>query len=406
MERYYDWFDAGRFGMFIHWGLFSMGARYTWLKSIERMTDAEYDRYVRHFDPDLFNPEEWAALARRAGMRYVVFTAKHHEGYCLFDSKYTDYKYKEKDLLRGVIDAFRAEGLKIGVYYSLPDWHHPDYLHDKRHPQRDIPYEGNTEGYRTYLHDQVREILTNYGRIDLMWFDGSYPDTAHIWDMPALSAMARKLQPGILISRLPGYDDFATPEQTIPQQGLFNEDGTPKHWEGCQVLHGEWCYVRDKHWKTVPELVQMLVRHTSRGGNLLLNVGPTSRGRLDDHTVSLLRGLGDWMAWNSRAIHNSSGAPAEFPEPEGCRYTWNPEKKTLYCHFFCWPDRRIDLPNLAGKVDYAQFLHDGSEIRFTETLPGNIHGPQDPGEGALRLALPVSSPENCAMPVAELFLKD
>ena len=406
MERYYDWFDSGRFGMFIHWGLYSMGARYTWLKSHEKMTDAEYDRYVKHFNPDRFNPEVWASLAKRAGMRYVVFTAKHHEGYCMFDSKYTDYKYKERDLLRGVVDAFRAEGLKIGIYYSLPDWHHPGYPHDKRHPQRDIPYAGNEAEYREYLHNQVRELLTNYGRIDLMWFDGSYPETAHIWDMPALSEMARSLQKGILLSRLPGYDDFATPEQTIPQQGLFNEDGTPKHWEGCQVMHGEWGYIRDKHWKTVTELVQMLVRHTSRGGNLLLNVGPTSRGCLDEHTISLLNGLGDWMDWHGRAIHDCSGAPADFPEPEGCRYTWNASRKTLYCHFFSWPERRIDLPNLAGKVEYAQLLSDGSEILFKETLPGNVHGPRDPEPGSLRLVLPVSSPENCPVPVVELFLKD
>ena len=309
MERNYEWFDAGRFGMFIHWGLYCMGAKYTWIKSHDRMTNEQYEKYVKHFNPDRFNPEVWARLAKRAGMRYVVFTAKHHEGYCMFDSQYTDYKYKERDLLRGVIDAFRAEGLKIGVYYSLPDWHHPDYPHDARHPQRDIPYAGNAEGYRAYLHNQVREILTNYGRIDLMWFDGSYPDTAHIWDMPALSQMCRELQPGILISRLPGYDDFATPEQNIPQQGCFNEDGTPKHWEGCQVLHGEWGFIRDKRWKTGPELAQMLVRHASRGGNLLLNVGPTSRGCLDDHTISLLE------VWATGWIgtHGQSTTPPVLP---------------------------------------------------------------------------------------------
>ena len=402
----YEWFDAARFGMFIHWGVYSMAARYTWVKSHEKMTDEEYDRYVRHFDPDLFQPKVWASLARRAGMRYVVFTSKHHDGFCMFDSKYTDYKYKQKDLLGEVIEAFRAEGMRIGVYYSLPDWHHPGYPHDKRHPQRDIPSDGNAVLYREYLHNQVREILTNYGKIDLMWFDGSYPETAYIWDMPRLSAMVRELQEDILISRLPGYEDFSTPEQAIPQQGLFNADGTPKHWEGCQVLHGEWCYIRDKHWKTVPELIQMLVRHTSRGGNLLLNVGPTSRGALDAHTVSLLQGLGDWMEWNGRAIHNCCGAPAEFPEPEGCRYTWNPVKRRLYLHLFSWPDRRIDLAGLAGKIDYAQLLCDGSEILFKENLDGNVNGPAVPPVGALRLTLPVSSPENCPVPVIELFMKE
>lgn len=413
IEKDYSWFDFSRFGMFIHWGVYSMGARYTWLKSHERMTDAEYDRYVKHFDPDMFNPKEWARLARRAGMRYVVFTSKHHDGFCMFDSKVTDYKYKEQDLLRAVIDAFRAEGLKIGVYYSLPDWHHPNYPRDARHPQRSEPNEVDFMPYRAYLHAQVREILTNYGKIDMMWFDGSYLETMHIWDMPALAAMARELQPGLLISRLPGFDDFDTPEQNIPQQGLFDEKGNPKHWEGCQVLHGEWCYIRDKKWKTVPELIQMLIRHVSRGGNLLLNVGPTSRGALDNHTVSLLNGLGEWMEWHQRAIYGCYGAPAEFPEPEFCRYTWNPERRCLYLHLFSWPDRRIDLLNLAGKVEYAQLLCDGSEITFTETLPvddsldapARVNNAKAPAPGSLRLALPVECPEGCPVPVIELFLR-
>ncbi|MBE6376822.1 MAG: alpha-L-fucosidase [Lentisphaerae bacterium] len=404
MTKNYQWFDTGRFGMFIHWGVYSMGAKYTWIKSIEKMTDEDYDRYVKHFEPDLFEPEKWAKLAKNAGMKYVVFTAKHHDGFCLFDSKLTDYKYQEKDLLKGVIDAFRNEGLKIGVYYSLPDWHHPNYPHDARHPQRGIGKECDFLPYRAYLHGQVREILSNYGKIDLLWFDGSYPDTAHIWDMDNLEKLCRELQEGILISRLPGHDDFDTPEQNIPQQGLFDKNGNPKHWEGCQVLHGEWCYTREKQWKTPAELLQMLIRHTSRGGNLLLNIGPTSRGALDEHTESLLESLGKWMKWHKKAIHNCCGAPAEFPEPEFCRYTWNPEKKRLYLHLFSWPDRRIDLPNLAGKVSYAQMLHDGSEIRFTENLYGNVNGPNVPADGALRLALPVTSPENCPLPVIELFL--
>ena len=301
MADKFAWFDEARFGMFIHWGAYSCGARYTWLKSHERLTTEEYNKYTDHFDPDLFDPQQWAKAAKAAGMKYFVLTSKHHDGFCLFDSQYTDYKYKKRDLLRGVVDAFRAEGLKVGIYYSLPDWHHPNYPHDARHPQRDIPKECDFMPYREYLHNQVRELLTNYGKVDLIWFDGSYPDTAHIWDMPGLRALAQKLQPEILISRLPGYDDFQTPEQNIPQQGMFNADGSPAHWEGCQVLHGEWCYIRDKHWKTVPELIQMLIRHTSRGGNLLLNVGPTSRGLLDKHTVELLEGLGEWMKWNSKA---------------------------------------------------------------------------------------------------------
>ena len=405
MADTFEWFDRGRFGMFIHWGLFAMGGIGCWQKNFERGTNEQWEKYANNFDPDLFNPEEWAKCAKEAGMKYFVLTAKHHEGFCLFDSKYTDYKYKKKDLLAGVINAFRNEGLRIGVYYSLPDWHHPNYPHDKRHPQRDIPYEPDTKPYTEYVHNQVREILTNYGKIDLLWFDGSYPDTLHIWECERLNKMIRELQPEILVCRLPGFDDFSTPEATIPQQGLFNEDGTPKHWEGCQISHGEWSYVREKKWKTSKELVEMLIRHTSRGGNLLLNFGPTSRGCFDDHTKEVLADIGKWMKWNGKAIHSCCGAPAEYPEPEGCRYTWNPETNRLYVHFLSWPDRRIDLPGLAGKVEYAQLLCDGCEIKFTENLYGNVNGPTLPEPGALRMTLPIDSPRDCLVPVVELILK-
>ena len=332
MYSKYEWFDNSRFGMFIHWGLFSMGAIHCWQKNFDRGTNEEWERYAKHFNPDLFEPEEWARAAKNAGMKYFVFTTKHHEGYCMYDSQYTDYKYPEKDLLKEIIAAFRKEGLRVGLYYSLPDWHHPNYPHDKRHPQRDVSYECDTTVYTEYLHNQVRELLSNYGKIDVLWFDGSYPDTEHIWDISRLNAMIHELQPEILVGRLPGYDDFMTPEQTIPQQGLFDENGEPLRWEGCQVIHGEWGYTRDKKWKTAQELVEMLIRHVSRGGNLLLNMAPTSRGCFDDRTKQILADVGNWMKWNSRAIYNCSGAPAEFPEPEGCRYTWNAGEKKLYLH--------------------------------------------------------------------------
>ena len=149
----------------------------------------------------------------------------------------------------------------------------------------------------------------------------------------------------------------------------------------------------------------MLIRHTSRGGNLLLNMGPTSRGCFDDHTKEVLADIGKWMKWNGRSIYGCGGAPAEFPEPEGCRYTWNPITKRLYVHFFSWPDRRIDLPELAGKVQYAQLLCDGCEIRFTENLYGNVNGPSMPADGVLRMTLPIDSPRDCLVPVVELILK-
>jgi alpha-L-fucosidase len=408
-----NWFDDVRVGMFIHWGAYALAARGEWLKSNEKMTDEAYDRYVKFFNPDLFNPKEWAAVAKAAGMKYFVITAKHHDGFCLWDTQYTDYNSMKaprcrRDLLKDIVEAFRAEGLRVGIYYSLPDWHHPGYVIDARHPQRDNPVPREWQRYTEFLHQQVRELLTHYGKVDLLWFDGAYPDTAHIWDSEKLNNLIRTLQPGIMINRLPGFSAFHSPEQAIPTNGVRDVKGNLLRWEGCQVFSGNtWGYGRygldQQAWKSAPEIVQMLIRHTSRGGNLLLNVGPTSRGCLDNHSVSLLREVAEWMRWNSRAIHGCTIAPEEFPEPEACRYTWNPETSTLYLHLFSWPDRRIFLPNLGGKVELAQLLCDGSEILMTEHTPGNTHGAEVP-PGNLMLSLPVQCPDT-AVPVIELFLK-
>jgi len=399
-----NWFDTARFGMFIHWGVYALTARGEWTESIEKMT---IEKYVKFFNPDLFDPKGWAAVAKAAGMKYLIITSKHHDGFCLWDTKYTDYNSVNaprcrRDLLREIVDAFRKAGLNIGIYYSLADWHHPDYEIDDRHPLRDKPAPRNWQGYIEFLQNQVQELLTNYGKVDIIWFDGGYPD--HNWEAEKLDAMIRSLQPDILINRLPGFSDFHSPEQTIPSQGIRDEAGNLLPWEGCQVLSGGcWGYSRDNQWKTPEEVVQMLVRHTSRGGNLLLNVGPTSRGSLDNHSGAILREIAEWMRWNSRSIHGCTVAPAEFPEPEDCRYTWNPETRCLYLHFFVWPDRRIFLPKLADKVEYAQLLCDGSEIMMTEHTPGNVHGAKVP-EGSLMLSLPVARPDTLE-PVIEIFMK-
>jgi alpha-L-fucosidase len=230
------WWTADRFGMFIHWGLYAMPARHEWVKRYEKMTNEDYEKYFEMFNPDLYNPTEWAKMAKAAGMKYAVITSKHHEGFCLFDSEFTDYKATntpaEKDLLKEWVEAFRAEGLKVGFYYSLLDWHHPDYTIDRNHPlspSTDEEYDELNKGkdmdvYRKYVKDQVREILTNYGTIDIIWLDYSFPSGKHgkgraDWDSENLLKMVRELQPGIIVNdRLDLLDveggwDFTTPEQ-------------------------------------------------------------------------------------------------------------------------------------------------------------------------------------------------
>lgn len=420
-----SWFTHDRFGMFIHWGLYAMLGRHEWVKHREEITDEDYQVYFDLFNPDLFDAKEWAKLAREAGMKYLVLTSKHHEGFCLWDSKHTDYKATNtpcgRDLLREIVDAFRAEGLRIGFYYSLIDWHHPDFTLDRIHPMRNKrkPEEFNKgrklSRYAKYMRDQVTELLTNYGKIDIIWFDFSYPGEngkgRDQWESEKLVKLARKLWPDIMINNrldLPESADVITPEQYTPDKGLVDAEGKPVVWEACQTLSGAWGYHRDEAtWKSVKMCIEMLVNHVSRGGNLLMNIGPTSRGYFDQRAKDRLAGYAAWMKVHSRSIYGCGQAPADFPAPNDCRYTYNAETKRLYLHLFAWPFKHIHLANLGGKVKYAQLLADGSEIKRREAGTA-IHAAlnsSSPGN-ALTLELPVTLPSACCeVPVIELFLK-
>jgi alpha-L-fucosidase len=412
------WWTDARFGMFIHWGLYASPARHEWVKNRERLTNEQYQKYFDIFNPDLYNPKEWARRAKEAGMKYVVLTAKHHEGFCLWDSKYTDYKATNtpfgRDIIKEYVEAFRAEGLKVGFYYSLLDWHHPDYTIDRYHPQRqesDSAYERMNKGrdmskYREYIKNQVRELLTNYGPISIIWFDFSFPGKngkgRDDWDSENLLKLARSLQPGIIVDdRLDLKDveggwDFTTPEQVkVTKWPEYNGKKIP--WETCQTFSGSWGYYRDEtSWKSPAQLLELLIESVSKGGNLLLNVGPTARGVFDYRAQERLKAMGDWMDYNSRSIYNCTEAPVEFTPPANTLLTYNPSTKRLYVHLLAYPMGRLTLTNMADKVKYIQFLHDASEIIYTE---GRGEASND-----LSLQLPILKPP-VEIPVLEVFLK-
>jgi alpha-L-fucosidase len=418
------WWVNDRFGMFIHWGLYALPARHEWVKNQERITDENYQKYFENFNPDMYNPREWAKMAKAAGMKYAVITTKHHEGFCLFDSKFTDYKSVNtpigKDLLKEWVEAFRAEGLKIGFYYSLIDWHHPDFTVDRMHPQRtddkaklaELNKNRDMNKYREYLHNQVRELLTNYGKVDMLWLDFSYPGengkNNKDWDAEKLIKMVRQLQPGILVNDrldLGEYEDawdFTTPEQyKVSKWPEVN--GKKVAWETCQTFSGSWGYYRDEHtWKDTKQLLVLLIESVSKGGNLLLNVGPTARGMFDERAEKALSSMGNWMKWNNRSIYGCTQAPDEFKVPVNSLLTYNPKTNRLYIHLLDYPLQNFNLEGYAGKVKYAQFLHDASEIKITARTE---HGAK---EGAtptdLNLSLPVVKP-NFEIPVIELILK-
>ena len=426
------WFTRDRFGMFIHWGLYALPARHEWVKTRERMTDADYDRYFRRFDPDLFDPRDWARQAKAAGMRYAVLTAKHHDGFCLFDSQYTVYKATNtpagRDLVREFTDAFRAEGLRVGLYYSLLDWHHPDFTIDVHHPRRDDPdARAQNEGrsmarYCEYVRNQVRELLTGYGKIDVLWFDFSYPEQcgtgdkawmkgkgAEDWEAEKLIALARSLQPRILIDNRTGIEqDIWTPEQYQLGDWLRHpETGERLVWEACQTFSGSWGYYRDEtSWKSPGQLIRMLVNTVSAGGNLLMNVGPTARGCFDRRACKALTVFADWMKYNSRSIYGCTMAEPDLLAacPRDCRMTQSQDGTRLYLHLFAYPFAHLELRGLAGRVEYAQFLADGSELRFTEGRAEHFSLGAAEGEDLLVIELPVQKPDG-EVPVIELFLR-
>ncbi|MBE6609889.1 MAG: alpha-L-fucosidase [Ruminococcaceae bacterium] len=423
-----DWFVHDRFGMFIHWGLYAMPARHEWVKMREKMTTEQYSKYFKYFDPDMYDPKEWARLAKAAGMKYAVMTTRHHEGFSMFDTKFSDYKCTNtpagRDLIREYVDAFRAEGLKIGFYYSLLDWYHEDYTLDRNHPQRDIP-DGDAfnEGrdmhrYAQFMRNQVTELLTNYGKIDILWFDFSIPanpsdrpcwqaKTAPEWEAEELIKVARSLQPDIMIDNRAGIEqDLYTPEQYQPQAWVTHKvTGEKVVWEACQTFSGSWGYHRDEStWKSPEMLIQMLINTVAFGGNLLMNVGPTARGYLDERAENALGVYAKWMKYNSRSIYGCTMAEPEFTAPFGCRLTQTQDGKRLYIHLFDYPYKFLELPGYAGKVDYAQFLHDASELKIREKNPGHFGDGQSASDDLLVISLPEVKP-NVIVPVIELFLK-
>lgn len=396
-EERVRWFQEARFGMFIHWGLYAIPARGEWVRSNEQMPESEYLPFFEEFNPVDYDPKQWAKAAKDAGMKYVVMTAKHHDGFCLFDSQLTDYKATNtpygKDIIREYLDAFRAEGLKVGLYYSLLDWHHPDYPHygDRHHPERNNPaYQGvehHFDRYLDYLHGQVRELCTNYGKIDLFWFDFSYDDLrGEAWRAEELVQMIRTYQPHVLLdNRLEvsgeGFGslvtgdpsafsgDFVSPEQIIPPQGILDVNGKPVTWEACITMNNNWGYcATDHYFKDAGMMVQKLVECVSKNGNLLLNVGPDARGNIPEESLEILKGIGRWMKKNSASIYGCKGS--NLPKPDIGRMTQNGNK--LYYHITEPVIGLIPLMGLEEKrVKHIRLLSTGCEVKIVKDWISN-----------------------------------
>ena len=387
-EKRMQWFVQARFGMFIHWGLYAVPARGEWVRSNERMPEEKYMPFFREFDPSAADPKAWVQAAKEAGMGYVILTAKHHDGFCLFDSELTDFKSTNtpmgRDIVREFLEAGREAGLKVGLYYSLIDWHHPDFPHygDRYHPMRSDPAASNEERdferYLAYMHGQVKELCTRYGRLDVLWFDFSYNQLrGEAWRANELVDMVRTLQPGILLNNrlevsgegfgslaqgepAPCHGDFVSPERMVPPEGLFDPQGRPLYWETCTTMNHSWGYCAGDPWyKPAPLLLKKLVECVSKGGNFLLNVGPDGNGRIPRQAMDTLKYLGQWMQINGESIRGCG--PSGMEKPEWGRITRR--ENVLYLHIYenaLGPLPLYGIP--AEKIRAMRLLQDGREI--------------------------------------------
>lgn len=430
-----EWFMEDRFGLFIHFGLFSAAARHEWVMTLEQIGLDGYQKYFDNFNPDLLDAREWARKAKAAGFKYAVLTAKHHEGFALWDTGLSDYKITNtaygRDLVKEYVEAFRAEGLQVGLYFSLIDWNHPDFLVDGYHPERNNKeyiqnHPGDMDSYTEFMHGQVRELLTNYGKIDYLWFDFSYANRdwgdsvgkgKADWKSEELEKMILSLQPDIILNdRLDLGRGVGTPEQY--QRNAKMESGKKQLvWEACQTLNGSWGYDRDNlDWKTPEMVTKLLIDTVSKGGNMLLNIGPNARGEWDAKTEDILGQVSGWMRLHGRAIYGCGAS--EYDAPADARFTQNGNH--LYLHLFSWPYRTLLIEKLGGKVAYAQLVNDNSEIKYIqdEGLSGKrkshkdlnaevteIHIKDKFADNSLMVTLPVQRPD-VLVPVIEFILKD
>ncbi|MCP4725579.1 MAG: hypothetical protein GY863_11110 [bacterium] len=402
-----EWWRDARFGMFIHWGLYAIPAgewngqtnHAEWIRTTAEIPLEEYDKFINQFNPVKFNADEWVKTAKDAGMKYIVITSKHHDGFCLFDSEYTDYDVMstpfKRDILKELAEACEREGIKMCWYHSIMDWHHPDYL-----PRREWEDNRSTEGaefdrYIKYMKNQLRELVNNYGKIGVLWFDGEWENTwSHDYGLD-LYKYVRSLQQDIIINnrvdvgrggmagltKQGGYaGDFGTPEQEIPATGLPGVD-----WETCMTMNDHWGYNKnDDNLKSEADLIQKLADIASKGGNFLLNVGPTAEGLFPQPSIDRLRIIGGWMKVNGESIYGTTASPFRYLEWGRCTQKETTDGTRLYLHVFDWPDDgKLIIPGIYNQPEKTFLLSDQNERALNVSR----------NEDALIVSLPGSAPD-------------
>jgi alpha-L-fucosidase len=387
------WWREARFGMFIHWGIYSVPAGIyngnrikgigEWIMDKAKIPIPEYEKYAPQFNPIKFDAEKWVGIAADAGMKYIIITSKHHDGFCLWDSKISEYDIMDRtpfkrDILKELSDACQKKGIRLGFYHSIMDWHHP------------FANSSNFQKYREgYLKPQLKELLTDYGPISVLWFDGEWIEE---WTEPQGKDMynfVRNLKSDIIINNRVGKGrkgmqgmnkgegyagDFGTPEQEIPATGIPGVD-----WESCMTMNDTWGYKSyDHNWKSTETLIRNLIDIASKGGNFLLNVGPTAMGEIPEASVIRLREMGDWLDINGDAIYGTSASPIQ--EPSWGRYTKKSGK--IFAHVFQWPEDgslEVSVKDLSITRTYLLSDKNQNPLKFKLTKKDLIvHLPENP----------------------------
>jgi alpha-L-fucosidase len=391
------WWRDARFGMFIHWGLYAVPAGVwkgervkglgEWIMNEAQIPRDEYAQLARRFNPTQFNADEWVRIAKDAGMKYIIITSKHHDGFANFDSKVSSYDIVDatpyhRDAIKALASAAHRAGLRFGVYYSIMDWHHPD-AQGPNYPTYNSRTATNPNFSRyveTYMKPQLRELITQYAEIDVLWFDGEWIPDWSDEQGESLYAWLRGMRPSLIINNRVGHSrqgmagmsankdapgDFGTPEQRVPPEGLPGVD-----WETCMTLNDTWGFQSfDDDWKDTRTLVRLLIDAASKGGNFLLNVGPTAQGVIPSQSVSRLHEMGDWMRANGEAVYGTTASP--YGLPAWGRYTAKASAGRVYAHVFDWPkDRRLPLTGVKEKPRTVYLLSDRKPLVVEQAADG------------------------------------
>ena len=368
-ERRMKWWHDARFGMFIHWGLYSTIGHHEWAMEMEGIPVPQYEQLAKVFKPQPNAARAWAKLAKQAGQKYMVMTTKHHEGFCNWDTKLTNYCAPKqgpgRDLVADYVEAARGEGLRVGFYYSLMDWHHPDGV-------RCATDEAARQRFVEYTHGLVRELMTNYGKIDVLWYDVDWPLTAEQWESKKMNEMVFRLQPDIIVNNRNGLaGDFSTPEQEI------RAERGGRAWESCMTMNDSWGYQEaDDAWKSPKTIVRNLVTCANGGGNYLLNIGPKPDGSVPEPSVRTLTEVGKWMSKNGPTIYESERCKASWHTFAGYTRKGN----ILYIHVYFWPAQTagtkaleyykpptvVAIGGLRTKVKSARLFASGQKVDFVQ----------------------------------------